>query len=701
VEQPFRVAARQTRRYTANGNGHTTVHVELEGALVAEGLVLADIEPPLLGISGGTVLKGPRRDAAVQCLKCGHGYRYVLEGVPPAAKPGRWSMRYDVAPGLHASHSETVNSERDDRGPVNVCDHVMRIPCRELELQVELASRLATAEPYGESPCGPLKLSDFTEFHVFEDRKSVRLLVKEPTLGHRYGIRYWFESAPTEPSAEVLQTCEAVLQACLPDRETPHTATAILRAELNEAIRDCLSRVNEANKGSTFPGPDLIWKALLWQPSRQELITCFGEFEAGHWLTRYRLGEGVAGHCLRTCLPTGYVRSPRDRRLFTADRQGDDAEWVLCIPLTAGEEGPPVGVVLFSGHSADNHASRILQTLSKEFDVLSGQRRSGRLVHDLSWVINVSFWAAVADLELLEPSSRQVANSLGRDYKNVGSERTKSQSGARRLFRASPEPSPPPLSEVASSSSSDRTPTGFIPPSREESVARYQVRGAIIIAVIGATATIIAALFGAFGKLDIVTTALHPTVAAKDTRLNSLKVILAAAASTRPQLEGKDLSQLPLDDIDFRAALLRNANLAGASLVGADLRHTDLRGADLSKADLRKAQLRGACYDEETKLPAGFYPPKHGVFAAVSELRATQEAPGSLVSVSWEPSSEWMVVRWYDATGACSSGSNCNADSSDVRQAPFELLMPKGQSQIKLFRAGAPHEEASRSIDVR
>jgi uncharacterized protein YjbI with pentapeptide repeats len=59
-------------------------------------------------------------------------------------------------------------------------------------------------------------------------------------------------------------------------------------------------------------------------------------------------------------------------------------------------------------------------------------------------------------------------------------------------------------------------------------------------------------------------------------------------------LEGQDLTQLPLAHADFRDANLSDANLSGADLTGADLSFANLRDAWLPGARLDGANLCGA-----------------------------------------------------------------------------------------------------------
>lgn len=87
--------------------------------------------------------------------------------------------------------------------------------------------------------------------------------------------------------------------------------------------------------------------------------------------------------------------------------------------------------------------------------------------------------------------------------------------------------------------------------------------------------------------------------------------------------EAADFSEATLRGTDLGGAFLRTARfdraiLAGASLARADLYHATLRGADLSGADLSAARhldaadLTDAHYDDRTRWPAGFDPPKAG-----------------------------------------------------------------------------------------
>jgi hypothetical protein len=125
-------------------------------------------------------------------------------------------------------------------------------------------------------------------------------------------------------------------------------------------------------------------------------------------------------------------------------------------------------------------------------------------------------------------------------------------------------------------------------------------------------------------------------------------------------LQGQNLSHMPLRYADLRQADLRHANmvwtdLRGSTLAGADLRGADLTSAFLDHADLRNADLRdaimvidpdgrrflsgsgdtfllantsvrGICYNSETRFPENFRPPESRV-----DCRYYTDAPFGLL----------------------------------------------------------------------
>jgi len=70
---------------------------------------------------------------------------------------------------------------------------------------------------------------------------------------------------------------------------------------------------------------------------------------------------------------------------------------------------------------------------------------------------------------------------------------------------------------------------------------------------------------------------------------------------TGAHLAGADLSSCKLSNATLARAILKNANLEGA----------DLRGANLDGADLTGARLESAKYDEHTRFPQAFSPPRN------------------------------------------------------------------------------------------
>ena len=75
-------------------------------------------------------------------------------------------------------------------------------------------------------------------------------------------------------------------------------------------------------------------------------------------------------------------------------------------------------------------------------------------------------------------------------------------------------------------------------------------------------------------------------------------------------LTGADLIGADLTGANLTGANLTGADLTGADLTGADLTGANLTGADLRGADLTRAELEGVIYDDSTRWPARFTPPR-------------------------------------------------------------------------------------------
>jgi hypothetical protein len=699
---PVRVAERQTRRYTALGNGHTSVHVEWLGARFDASAVLADIEPPFLGISGGLALIGPSGETLpLQRCRIGEGYRYVLEGEPRVSASDRWELSYSVAPGLHANHRDTTFSTCDELGPVSVCDHVLRVPCEVLEIEVTLACNITKVEPVAHGPSGRLEKDAWTaRCRISDHRKSARLVVEHPALGHRYGVRYWFDKGAVKPAIEASQTCQSIVRAVLPESALSERTIVSLRTQLGSAINYALTQGSVQSSGASVLGENASWRVLLWDATG--LVTCFTE-HTGEGGTRHWPGKRVAAQCLRTWQPMGYVKSASDRRVF-ADGDQALADWTFCVPLTAGAGQAPIGVLVFAGDSASDPVTGRMERLAREFDVFLGDPRGLHdFAHHLSWIVNANFWAAVAKLEALGVSRRLLANSLAESFENLGAGElpiARSHDGERLSERATAQTPAPPSRRHPSSKAG-------VTAERVERVAESSTwawiagTAAVLVAVI---VTITSVLTRNDSEMILPPTASSAATPIADRRLEDLHAVLAAprAARHRPDLARRDLSRLNLDGFDFRSADLRHTRFSQSSLVASDLGFSDLRGADLSQADLRSARLEGACFDDKTRFPPDFSTVRFGMVRAVRiDVTQTSGLPIPTVDVEWAPSNEWMIVRWYEASDVCRSGSDCGLGALEVQQSPVSLALPPGRAQIELFRKGAPYAEASLSIDIR
>jgi uncharacterized protein YjbI with pentapeptide repeats len=100
---------------------------------------------------------------------------------------------------------------------------------------------------------------------------------------------------------------------------------------------------------------------------------------------------------------------------------------------------------------------------------------------------------------------------------------------------------------------------------------------------------------------------------------NHAKACFREADLTRAVLIGGKFTGANFEDASLRKANLRGARFRGASFKGADLRGADLSyarfgGTDLGKAKLAKARFERTEFDERTRFPDRFVPPRDMVW---------------------------------------------------------------------------------------
>lgn len=98
------------------------------------------------------------------------------------------------------------------------------------------------------------------------------------------------------------------------------------------------------------------------------------------------------------------------------------------------------------------------------------------------------------------------------------------------------------------------------------------------------------------GVVLLVAAALFPAVAlAGDISVRDLTTQLYHANRAKPlEFSGRDLRELDLSGLDFKAAKITNSNLFGADLSRADLSNTMLRGSRLDRVTIVGARFDGA-----------------------------------------------------------------------------------------------------------
>lgn len=111
---------------------------------------------------------------------------------------------------------------------------------------------------------------------------------------------------------------------------------------------------------------------------------------------------------------------------------------------------------------------------------------------------------------------------------------------------------------------------------------------------------------GAIAAITILAYA-APLAAAELTARDITLQFHKAEPSVRVDFSGKNLANLDLAGLDFKAAILAKANLYGADLSSANLKGTDLSGAKLDRAIVAKADFTGANMEGASVLRPSIY----------------------------------------------------------------------------------------------
>ena len=154
--------------------------------------------------------------------------------------------------------------------------------------------------------------------------------------------------------------------------------------------------------------------------------------------------------------------------------------------------------------------------------------------------------------------------------------------------------------------------------------------------------------------------ALDPVLGAEIGAREVTALLFKASYGARPDLAGRDLSELDLAGLDFKSARLGGSNLYGADLTGANLAATDLRGARLDRATITGAEFSSADL-------AGARILTPTVFTSLERDRreAPRFAGARMADVEVAGALDWTDFRWADLTRAV-FGARGMADKSQI-----------------------------------
>jgi 3',5'-cyclic AMP phosphodiesterase CpdA len=241
---------------------------------------------------------------------------------------------------------------------------------------------------------------------------SATLRIASPVVGYRYTLAYRPKKDGLRPGADARAVTQEVRRRC---RGAPAWEQGFAQS-LTERIEEELTPV----LGGAL-GPEGSWVGLLWHDELRQLMTSFGRFANRTWSARFKYGSGIAGHALRFCRCAAWARGSTRRVSLlyqpTTDVGGlytHDYDWIVCVPIVVGPQGPAVGVVSFAGPEARTEAEHRLRDLAALAVDHGGEVRgesAGELMSSLFTVVNGAFWTTVAEEPTLPSRHRELARA--------------------------------------------------------------------------------------------------------------------------------------------------------------------------------------------------------------------------------------------------------------------------------------------------
>ncbi|GEM_PF-5412104 len=408
------------RTYRVDDNGVAYVRVALSGLSYQGWMVLSRFRPPFGRVRPLT--PGLRRIDGPEEV-C----RLVVD---TASKPLReLGAEYTIS-GAHALTQEDTQ-RRDWRPPydnghggLETRDHTLRLPCDSLELDyryprdiVDLSS--LRLEVHRRSGDGSWELAHTCLAPEGQDQvlgscgrlswlhhapSRLRLRIGEPRLGYRYALRFTPLDAGQHLDSDLRRLSDLLLHG---------VRRARAGDEVEQRQRFGFEQVFEAMLARTvggLRGAGVRWMCLLWNQETLRLEPAFGDYGQEYAGISFGNGLGVAGDAFRHARTSSWHRLKGHSDIYLRDVPGLERpsrhEWVVCVPILAGPDGPAIGVISLEQDRRTEGGNRRLDGLSRWDERLSpaGPTREERLREhrELMQAVYLGFWSAVEGIASLD-----------------------------------------------------------------------------------------------------------------------------------------------------------------------------------------------------------------------------------------------------------------------------------------------------------
>jgi 3',5'-cyclic AMP phosphodiesterase CpdA len=426
-------AALHRRRAEVDTDGTTTMKVQLERVSIRGPIPIVKSEVEILGPDDGEAHSRLRPDKVaiayrgadsdtllVRSEKMNDG---LLYSIIPAGHEyyDRIEWSYRTTNALSLDVWDTHFSDDPNRMKANLKDredawsHPVRFFAERLELEVQFPEKLRVA------PVAPRKdpgkrggVCDLDDevAQVCSDKCLYRE-IDDPVLGRSYLIKYRIASQQDDRRKEFASlkcVSDEVLELC---RRMP-----VFKDGVFEKMREALEKAFDG-----IINERVSWTCFLWNEHERRITPAFGRFPPLSWSTRFRYGEGVAGHTFRNACWGAYHAGCGECVVFRrAPIPLEERKWILMVPILftppseevtseAGLHSHAIGVVGLADR--EGFECPALSTLARvlvgpEYDSVGSEVAK---MERLSCRVSYAFWYQLQRQPELSEGVRRIAAS--------------------------------------------------------------------------------------------------------------------------------------------------------------------------------------------------------------------------------------------------------------------------------------------------